>query len=91
MNALTATLDIVNRLGLHARAASRLVALARRFESTIQLRHADRQADAKSIMSVLLLAAPQGARLEVKLSGPDADDALIALRDLFADRFGEPD
>ncbi len=91
MNALTATLDIINRLGLHARAASRVVALARRFESDIQLRHANNQADAKSIMSVLLLAAPQGARLEVELSGPDADAALLALRELFAERFGEPD
>jgi phosphocarrier protein HPr len=91
VNALTATLDIINRLGLHARAASRVVALARRFESDIQLRHANNQADAKSIMSVLLLAAPQGARLEVELSGPDADAALLALRELFAERFGEPD
>lgn len=91
MNALTATLDIINRLGLHARAASRVVALARRFESDIQLRHANNLADAKSIMSVLLLAAPQGARLEVELSGPDADAALLALRELFAERFGEPD
>lgn len=91
MNALTATLDIINRLGLHARAASRVVALARRFESDIQLRHANHQADAKSIMSVLLLAAPKGARLEVELSGPDADAALLALRELFAERFGEPD
>ena len=91
MNALTATLDIINRLGLHARAASRVVAVARRFESYIQLRHANQQADAKSIMSVLLLAAPQGAQLEVALSGPDADAALLALGELFATRFGEPD
>ena len=88
---LTATLDIVNRLGLHARAASRLVSTARGFESDIRLAHGSNAADAKSIMSVLLLAAPQGAALQVTVAGPDAEDAMAALRALIADRFGEPD
>ena len=88
---LTATLDIVNRLGLHARAASRLVSTARGFESDIRLAQGSNEADAKSIMSVLLLAAPQGAALQVTVAGPDAEDAMAALRALIADRFGEPD
>jgi phosphotransferase system HPr (HPr) family protein len=88
---LTATLDIVNRLGLHARAASRLGSTARGFESDIRLAHGSNEADAKSIMSVLLLAAPQGAALQVTVAGPDAEDAMAALRALIADRFGEPD
>ena len=88
---LTATIDIVNRLGLHARAASRLVSTARGFESDIRLRHGGNEADAKSIMSVMLLAAPQGAALQVTVVGPDAEDAMAAVRTLIADRFGEPD
>ncbi len=88
---LTATLEIVNRLGLHARAASRLVSTARVFKSNIRLTHGDSEADAKSIMSVLLLAAPQGAALQVTIEGPDAEDALEALRALIDSRFGEPE
>ncbi|MGA0838814.1 MAG: HPr family phosphocarrier protein [Pseudomonadales bacterium] len=88
---LTATLEIVNRLGLHARAASRLVSTARVFKSNIRLTHGKSEADAKSIMSVLLLAAPQGAALQVTIEGPDALDALEALRALIDSRFGEPE
>lgn len=84
-----ATLSIVNRLGLHARAASKLVNCAKRFQSDIQLTHASAKADAKSIMSVMLLAAPFGAEVELTVTGPDEAQAFEAVRELISDRFGE--
>lgn len=84
-----ATLSIVNRLGLHARAASKLVNLAKRFRSEIQLEHGSAKADAKSIMSVMLLAAPFGSEVTVTVTGPDEAEAFEAVRTLISDRFGE--
>ena len=84
-----ATLTIVNRLGLHARAASKLVNLAKRFQSDIQLVHGAAKADAKSIMSVMLLAAPFGSEVTVNVTGSDETQALEAVRELINDRFGE--
>ena len=84
-----ATLRIVNRLGLHARAAAKLVRLAGRFESDIVLRAGPQEADAKSIMAVLMLAATEGTELEVEVRGEDAESALESIRALIAERFGE--
>ena len=84
-----ATLRIVNRLGLHARAAAKLVRLASRFESEIVLRAGPQEADAKSIMSVLMLAGTEGTELEVQIRGEDAESALESIRALIAERFGE--
>ena len=84
-----ATLRVVNRLGLHARAAAKLVRLASRFESDIVLRAGPQEADAKSIMAVLMLAATEGTELEVEIRGEDAESALESIRTLFAERFGE--
>jgi len=84
-----ATLTIVNRLGLHARAASKLVNLAKRFQSDIKLVHGSANADAKSIMSVMLLAAPFGSEVAVTVTGGDEEEALEAVRQLVSDRFGE--
>ena len=84
-----ATLKIVNRLGLHARAAAKLVRLASRFESDIILRSGPEEADAKSIMAVLMLAATEGTDLEVDVRGGDAEQALDSIRALIAERFGE--
>ena len=84
-----ATLTIVNRLGLHARAASKLVNCAKRFQSDIQVTHGSAKADAKSIMSVMLLAAPFGAEVQVAVTGPDEEQAFEAVRALISDRFGE--
>ncbi len=71
---------IGHELGLHARAAAKLVQLSRRFKSTIVLTRADNaqnvQADARSILSILLLAAGHGSRLTVRVEGPDEDEAL---------------
>ncbi len=84
-----ATSRIVNRLGLHARAAAKLVRLASRFESEILLRAGPREADAKSIMAVMMLAATEGTDLEIDARGEDAEQALQSIRALIAGRFGE--
>ncbi|HEX7956615.1 MAG TPA: HPr family phosphocarrier protein [Pyrinomonadaceae bacterium] len=82
---------IVNRLGLHARAAAKLVRAAAGFRSTLRLVRPDRgaAADAKSILSVLMLAAARGTELVVVAEGPDEVPALEALRGLIGGGFGE--
>ena len=84
-----ATLTIVNRLGLHARAAAKFVNLAKTFSSTITLSKQDEQADGKSIMSVMLLAAPAGTEVGLCVEGEDEQQAFAALAALVDDRFGE--
>lgn len=83
------TLTIVNRLGLHARAAAKFVNLAKTFASTIELSKGDEHADGKSIMSVMLLAAPIGTEVVLCVSGEDEADAFDALKELISNRFGE--
>ncbi len=80
---------IINKRGLHARAAAKLVTLAAGFDAEIRLRRDDREVDAKSIMGVMMLAAGKGTRLEVVASGPDAQVAVERLQALVMDRFGE--
>ena len=80
---------IVNRLGLHARAAGKLVNLAKTFESRIMLSRGGEAVDGKSIMAVMLLAAPIGTRLTLRVEGEDELEALDAITGLIADRFGE--
>lgn len=93
----TRNLLIVNRLGLHARAAAKFVERAQRFEATIELGNSDSSAketrwvDGKSIMSVMLLAAGKGHEIQVRAEGDDALSALDAIDELVADRFGEAD
>lgn len=82
-------IEVVNRLGLHARAAAKLVHLASGFRSRVQLVADDEEVDAKSILGILLLAAGQGSRLIIRCDGEDEAEALAAVHDLFADRFGE--
>ena len=84
-----ATLTIVNRLGLHARAAAKFVNLAKTFSSTITLSKQAEQADGKSIMSVMLLAAPAGTEVGLCVAGEDEQQAFAALAALVDDRFGE--
>ncbi len=81
--------EIINRLGLHARAAARLVHLASQFTSEIELEVDGEQVNGKSILGVLLLAAGQGSRLTLRARGPDAMEAVAAIEELFRDRFGE--
>lgn len=81
--------EIVNHLGLHARAAAKLVRCTGGFQSKVWLRKDGQQVDAKSIMGVLLLCGQKGAFLEVTAEGPDAVEAVEAVGALMADRFGE--
>jgi phosphocarrier protein HPr len=85
----TSDVTICNRLGLHARAAARFVHLATRFRSHVQVSRDGRGMDGKSIMGILLLAAPQGATLTIATDGPDEQEALAALIELVASGFGE--
>ena len=83
---------IPNRLGLHARAAAKLVRLASSFRSTVQLSRLDsptRSADAKHILGVLLLAATQHTKIEIVTEGDDEETAIEALSRLIEDKFGE--
>lgn len=80
---------IINKLGLHARAASKFVKLASRYESDILLRKGERESNGKSIMGVMMLAASQGSELELVVEGSDEEQAMAALEALIADRFGE--
>jgi phosphocarrier protein HPr len=81
--------EIVNRLGLHARAAAKLTHLASGFQCEIWLSRSGRRVNAKSIMGVMMLAAGQGTRVLIEADGADADAALAALTGLIAERFGE--
>lgn len=83
------TLEIRNRLGLHLRAASTLAQSLKAFESSVTLTRGRQQANAKSVTSMIMLGAGLGAKLKVKAEGPDADEALAVVRDLFEQRFGE--
>ncbi|MCB1686781.1 MAG: HPr family phosphocarrier protein [Pseudomonadales bacterium] len=86
-----ATLTIVNRLGLHARAAGRFVNLAKTFGSKVSLAKGEETVDGKSIMAVMLLAAPMGSEVRLQVEGADDEVAFAALRDLINDGFGELD
>lgn len=85
-----ATFEIVNRLGMHARAATKLVQTASRFRSDVQIEKDGHVANAKSVMGVLLLCGHQGSKITVSARGEDASDAVTAIGELIADRFGEP-
>lgn len=83
------TVTIENRLGLHARAAAKLVSVASTYASDITLSRDGREVNAKSIMGVMMLAAAKGAEVEVKVDGKDEQRAFTALHDLIRDKFGE--
>ncbi len=82
-------ITLTNRLGLHARAASRLVQTASEFDSEVWLGRDGRRVNAKSIMGVLLLAAPFGTELVLEVEGPDEGAASEKLINLIESRFGE--
>ncbi len=81
--------EIINRLGLHARAAAKLVHEAARYTSQIQLASNGQEVDAKSILGILLLAAAQGTVLRIRCNGANEEEALHGLVDLIESRFGE--
>lgn len=80
---------IKNRLGLHARAAAQLVQTANRFRSEVTVEKDGMEVNGKSIMGILMLAAPKGSRITVAVSGEDAEQALTDIGKLINDGFGE--
>ena len=81
--------DIMNRHGLHARAAAQLVRLANQYTSEIKLIKEGMEVNGKSIMGVLMLAAPKDTRILIRAVGDDADAALVAIGELIERKFGE--
>lgn len=81
--------EIVNKLGLHARPSAKLTQLASRFSSEVHMTKNGRRINAKSIMGVMMLAAARGSTVTLETEGPDADAALEALAELIASGFGE--
>ena len=82
-------IEIVNKLGLHARASAKLTQLASRFQSDVHIARSGRRVNAKSIMGVMMLAAGKGSKVTLETSGPDEDEAMVAICALVADCFGE--
>lgn len=81
--------DILNRLGLHARAAAQLVRLANGFVSEIRVAKDGMEVNGKSIMGVLMLAAPKDTKILIRAVGADAEEAVAAIGELIAGKFGE--
>jgi len=81
--------EIINKLGLHARAAAKFVTLASGFQSEVQLAHNGNQVNGKSIMGVMMLAAAKGTQLDLLVEGPDEQEAVEKLCELIANRFDE--
>ena len=83
------SVTIINKLGLHARAASKFVTIANGYKAEIHVTREQQRVNAKSIMGVMMLAAARGAELRLEAEGEDADAAVDALIALVKDRFGE--
>ena len=84
-----ADVEIINKLGLHARASAKLTQLAGAFKSEVWLSRSGRRVNAKSIMGVMMLAAAKGATVDIETDGPDEEAAMNALKGLIASRFDE--
>jgi phosphotransferase system HPr (HPr) family protein len=83
------TVTLLNKVGLHARPASKFVQMAARFTSTIMVRHRERTGNAKRMLDILKLSAGGGAEITISAEGEDAEAALAALTALIAEKFGE--
>tara|TARA_B100000900_G_C19956604_1_gene463927 strand:- start:191 stop:460 length:270 start_codon:yes stop_codon:yes gene_type:complete len=86
---ISKTMKILNELGLHARAAAKVVSIANGFKSNITLKKDKKNADAKSIMKILMLSASKGALVEIIVDGDDQNEALDAVVELFKNGFDE--
>jgi phosphocarrier protein len=86
---IKASINISNKLGLHARASAKLTKLAGSFRSDVHLSRNERRVNAKSIMGVMMLAAGLGSVVELEIDGPDEQAAMDALVALINDKFGE--
>ncbi|NQS89077.1 HPr family phosphocarrier protein [Patescibacteria group bacterium] len=82
-------IEISNEVGVHVRPASMLVEIASKFESEIWIEKDGREANGKSIMSLLLLSAEKGSKIKIKAEGPDAEEAVKALVSIVEKKFGE--
>jgi phosphocarrier protein HPr len=81
--------EIVNKLGLHARASAKLTQLASKYQAEVWMTRNGRRVNAKSIMGVMMLAAAKGTTVTIETSGADEDEAMAALLELIRDKFGE--
>ena len=86
---LIKNIKIVNELGLHARAAARVVELAGQYRSKLFFKKGDHEVDGSSILSILTLACPKGSEIQARIIGEDADELMEKLGELFQKRFGE--
>jgi len=86
---IESNIEIINKLGLHARAAAKLVSTTSAFSASIQIGKDGKWVDGKSIMAVMMLAANKGTTLKLKTEGPDEQDAMNAITQLIDDYFGE--
>jgi len=84
-------ITIINKLGLHARAAAKLVTTAGKYSCSIQVTKEKNSVDGKSIMGIMMLAASKGTTLSLIADGEDEQEAIEALETLILDRFGEPE
>lgn len=82
-------IEIINKLGLHARASAKLTQLAGKYTAEVWVSRDGRKVNAKSIMGVMMLAAAKGAIVVIETDGPDEGDAMLALVQLISDKFGE--
>lgn len=82
-------IEIINKLGLHARASAKLTQTAGNFQSEVFIAKAGRRVNAKSIMGVMMLAAGKGTKVEIEVTGEDESDAMEAVAALINDKFGE--
>lgn len=86
---LKENITIINKLGLHARAAAKLVEIANRYQAESKIIKENKTVNAKSIMGLMMLGANKGTQLELTVEGNDEKEALAAIIDLINDRFGE--
>ncbi|MBW1999181.1 MAG: HPr family phosphocarrier protein [Deltaproteobacteria bacterium] len=86
---LIKTLKIDNDLGLHARAAAKIVALTEQYQSALFFSKDEREVDGSSILAILTLACPKGSEVKARAVGDDSEDLMKALSDLFENKFGE--
>ncbi|EHQ51364.1 phosphoryl transfer system, HPr [Ectothiorhodospira sp. PHS-1] len=84
-------LTIINRLGMHARAAAKFVNLASSFDASLEVEKGQKRVNGKSIMGIMMLAAGKGSTVRLVAEGDDAEAALKALEGLINDKFGEPE
>lgn len=82
-------ITIINKLGLHARAAAKFVSCASAFSSSIQVGHEGKMVDGKSIMSIMMLAAAKGTVLDLEVDGRDEEEAVAAITELVENKFDE--